>query len=229
MIEVRLPDLPSCLSPTAGRKSVRKIGACHMLSFLSKPRQGRMCDGVSRRDFLRHRSPGPRRPDPGRPAPPQGRRRSPPEPAQSRSSWSICRAAPATSTCTTSSPTPRPSIAASSSRSGPTCRHRHLRADAPAGQDRRQVCHPARPQDPGQPRSDRTADGHSRPRPPGRSAPFAGPAFGCVVSKLRGSDGPIPPYVSVSDHRLLPALRRPRGTRLPGRRASALQPSRGRS
>jgi len=31
------------------------------------------------------------------------------------------------------------------------------------------------------------------------------PAFGCVVSKLRGSDGPIPPYVSVSDHRLLSA------------------------
>src|SRR5262249_1862256 len=29
------------------------------------------------------------------------------------------------------------------------------------------------------------------------------PAFGCVISKLRGTDGPIPPYVSVSDHRLL--------------------------
>jgi hypothetical protein len=29
------------------------------------------------------------------------------------------------------------------------------------------------------------------------------PAFGCVVSKLRGTVGPIPPYVSVSDHRLL--------------------------
>lgn len=29
------------------------------------------------------------------------------------------------------------------------------------------------------------------------------PAFGCAVSKLRGSDGPVPPYVSVSDHRLL--------------------------
>jgi hypothetical protein len=31
------------------------------------------------------------------------------------------------------------------------------------------------------------------------------PAFGCVVSKLRGADGQIPPYVSVSDHRLLSA------------------------
>ena len=31
------------------------------------------------------------------------------------------------------------------------------------------------------------------------------PAFGCVVSKLRGTDGPMPPYVSVSDHRLLSA------------------------
>lgn len=29
------------------------------------------------------------------------------------------------------------------------------------------------------------------------------PAFGCVISKLRGTDGPVPPYVSVSDHRLL--------------------------
>jgi hypothetical protein len=29
------------------------------------------------------------------------------------------------------------------------------------------------------------------------------PAFGCVVSKLRGTSGPIPPYVSVGDHRLL--------------------------
>jgi hypothetical protein len=29
------------------------------------------------------------------------------------------------------------------------------------------------------------------------------PALGCVVSKLRGTDGPIPPYVSTSDHRLL--------------------------
>jgi hypothetical protein len=29
------------------------------------------------------------------------------------------------------------------------------------------------------------------------------PAFGCVVSKLRGADGPIPPYVSTSSHKLL--------------------------
>jgi hypothetical protein len=29
------------------------------------------------------------------------------------------------------------------------------------------------------------------------------PALGCVLSKLRGSDGPVPPYVSTSDHRLL--------------------------
>jgi hypothetical protein len=29
------------------------------------------------------------------------------------------------------------------------------------------------------------------------------PALGCVVSRLRGTGGPIPPYVSVSDHRLL--------------------------
>lgn len=29
------------------------------------------------------------------------------------------------------------------------------------------------------------------------------PAIGCVVSKLRGTDGPIPPYVSVSSHKLL--------------------------
>jgi hypothetical protein len=29
------------------------------------------------------------------------------------------------------------------------------------------------------------------------------PCFGSVISKLRGNDGPVPPYVSVSDHRLL--------------------------
>jgi hypothetical protein len=29
------------------------------------------------------------------------------------------------------------------------------------------------------------------------------PAFGCVVSKLQGTEGPIPPYVSVSSHKLL--------------------------
>jgi hypothetical protein len=29
------------------------------------------------------------------------------------------------------------------------------------------------------------------------------PAIGCVVSKLRGTDGPIPPYVSLSSHKLL--------------------------
>ena len=29
------------------------------------------------------------------------------------------------------------------------------------------------------------------------------PAIGCVVSRLRGTDGPIPPYVSVSSHKLL--------------------------
>jgi hypothetical protein len=31
------------------------------------------------------------------------------------------------------------------------------------------------------------------------------PAFGCVVSHFKGTDSPIPPYVSVSDHRLLSA------------------------
>jgi hypothetical protein len=31
------------------------------------------------------------------------------------------------------------------------------------------------------------------------------PAFGCVVSRLRGTDGPIPPYVSTSSHKLLSA------------------------
>ncbi len=31
----------------------------------------------------------------------------------------------------------------------------------------------------------------------------ARPAIGCVVSRLRGVDGPIPPYVSVSNHKLL--------------------------
>ena len=31
------------------------------------------------------------------------------------------------------------------------------------------------------------------------------PAVGCVVSKLRGVDGPVPPYVSVSTHKLLPS------------------------
>src|SRR5262245_61690893 len=29
------------------------------------------------------------------------------------------------------------------------------------------------------------------------------PAFGCVVSKLMGTQGPIPPYVSTSSHKLL--------------------------
>src|SRR5258708_34114609 len=39
----------------------------------------------------------------------------------------------------------------------------------------------------------------------GQIGPVRRPAFGCVVSKLRGDAGPIPPYVSVSDHRLLSA------------------------
>jgi hypothetical protein len=37
----------------------------------------------------------------------------------------------------------------------------------------------------------------------GQIGPVRRPAFGCVVSRLRGTSGPIPPYVSVSDHRLL--------------------------
>src|SRR5262245_19369191 len=39
----------------------------------------------------------------------------------------------------------------------------------------------------------------------GQIGPNRRPAFGCVVSKLCGTAGPIPPYVSVSDHRLLPS------------------------
>jgi hypothetical protein len=35
------------------------------------------------------------------------------------------------------------------------------------------------------------------------------PAFGCVVSKLRGVDADLPPYVSVSDHRLLQSYNDP--------------------
>lgn len=31
------------------------------------------------------------------------------------------------------------------------------------------------------------------------------PAVGCAVSKLRGVDGPVPPYVSLSTHKLLPS------------------------
>ena len=49
------------------------------------------------------------------------------------------------------------------------------------------------------------------------------PAFGCVVSKLRGTDGPIPPYVSVSDHRLLSAYDDPEEPAYLGARASAVQ------
>lgn len=37
----------------------------------------------------------------------------------------------------------------------------------------------------------------------GQIGPLRRPAIGCVVSKLRGVDGPIPPYVSVSSHKLL--------------------------
>ncbi len=37
----------------------------------------------------------------------------------------------------------------------------------------------------------------------GRIGSLRRPAIGCVVSKLRGTDGPIPPYVSVSSHKLL--------------------------
>lgn len=37
----------------------------------------------------------------------------------------------------------------------------------------------------------------------GRIGSVRRPAFGCVVSKLRGSDGPVPPYVSTSSHKLL--------------------------
>lgn len=37
----------------------------------------------------------------------------------------------------------------------------------------------------------------------GRIGTVRRPAFGCVVSRLLGTQGPIPPYVSTSDHRLL--------------------------
>lgn len=37
----------------------------------------------------------------------------------------------------------------------------------------------------------------------GQIGPLRRPAIGCVVSKVRGVDGPIPPYVSVSSHKLL--------------------------
>jgi hypothetical protein len=37
----------------------------------------------------------------------------------------------------------------------------------------------------------------------GQIGPVRRPALGCVVSKLRGHMGPIPPYVSVSSHKLL--------------------------
>ena len=37
----------------------------------------------------------------------------------------------------------------------------------------------------------------------GRIGSVRRPAFGCVVSKLRGVDGAIPPYVSTSSHKLL--------------------------
>lgn len=37
----------------------------------------------------------------------------------------------------------------------------------------------------------------------GQIGPTRRPAIGCVVSKLRGVDGPVPPYVSVSSHKLL--------------------------
>lgn len=39
----------------------------------------------------------------------------------------------------------------------------------------------------------------------GQIGPNRRPAIGCVVSKLRGADGPIPPYVSVATHKLLPS------------------------
>src|SRR6516162_6867012 len=39
----------------------------------------------------------------------------------------------------------------------------------------------------------------------GQIGPKRRPALGCVVSKLCGTAGPIPPYVSLSDHRLLPS------------------------
>jgi len=39
----------------------------------------------------------------------------------------------------------------------------------------------------------------------GQIGPNRRPAIGCLVSKLRGADGPIPPYVSVSTHKLLPS------------------------
>jgi hypothetical protein len=37
----------------------------------------------------------------------------------------------------------------------------------------------------------------------GQIGPNRRPAIGCVVSKFRGTGGPIPPYVSVSSHKLL--------------------------
>jgi hypothetical protein len=37
----------------------------------------------------------------------------------------------------------------------------------------------------------------------GQIGPNRRPAIGCVVSKLRGTGGPVPPYVSLSNHKLL--------------------------
>lgn len=37
----------------------------------------------------------------------------------------------------------------------------------------------------------------------GQIGPNRRPAIGCIVSKLRGAEGPVPPYVSVSTHKLL--------------------------
>ena len=68
---------------------------------------------------------------------------------------------------------------------------------------RRQVLHRPRPADARQSRSDRAADRHPCGRLGADRQRSAGPAFGCVVSKLLGGDGPIPPYVSTSNHRLL--------------------------
>jgi len=43
----------------------------------------------------------------------------------------------------------------------------------------------------------------------GQLGPSPRPAIGCIVSKLRGAEGAVPPYVSVSTHKLLPSYNDP--------------------
>ena len=201
----------------------QRIRGSLMLTIFGPRDSGRMCDGVSRRDFLRVgalglggltladllrlKAQGAVRPESAAQVRHHGLPARRPQPHRH-----------------VRSQTERPGGVPRRVQADPHQRARHgrLRVDAAAREDRRQVRHPPRPQDAGQPRPDRAADRHpgrrlraDRPRPP-------------AGLRLRGQQAPRRrrPHPALRQRLRPPAavgLRRPRGAGLPRRRLPALR------